>query len=75
MIKRLRPNRLTRKQSGHSCFEDFSFMFVIIYRDAEVRPPIPPVRQVLVEEYHGGPYNFRRNNYDNFRNYEQETRK
>ncbi|KAJ6222127.1 hypothetical protein RDWZM_000672 [Blomia tropicalis] len=40
----------------------------------EIRPPIPPVRQVLVEDY-PGPYNFRRNtSYDAFRNFEQETR-
>ncbi|KAH9398624.1 UBX domain-containing protein 7 [Tyrophagus putrescentiae] len=42
--------------------------------DAEVRPPIPPVRQVLVDDYQGNPYSYRRNNFDGFRNYEQETR-
>ena len=46
------------------------------YFSDEVRPPIPPVRQVLVQDYPSGPYNFRRNvPFDAFRNFEQETRK
>lgn len=42
------------------------------YNSNEVRPPIPPRRQVLVEEY---PRNLYHNSaYDGFRNFEQESR-
>lgn len=53
----------------------FSIILTTTKISTEIRPPIPPVRQVLVEDYPAA-YNFRRNaSFDNFRNFEQETSK